>query len=342
MLKNDDVISWLMEGDPAIRWQAMRDLLDAPEEKWRAERRRTQNEGWGKQLLAKQGADGVWGGGLYSPKWISSTYTLLALVDIGLPPDCEPARRGTQIALDGLYGTAADDALYQRTNTYDQCVSGMLVQLAAYFGIAADRVNLMVTSLIENCTPDGGWNCRIKRRPFPHHSSFHTTINVLEGLRGTVERGIYAGNKAVLAAEAGAREMLLNHKLFRSHRTGRIIDERWMLLSYPPRWHYDVLRALDYFRRSGAGCDPRLQESIDLLICRRRPDGRWPLQHKHRARAYFDMERTGGPSRWNTLRALRVLKWWNRDEQEFETQQSGAEDKKCNPAFRLAGPDSIA
>jgi hypothetical protein len=313
MLNDDNIIDWLMEGDPAIRWQVMRDLLDAPEAEWQTERRRTQNQGWGAQLLAEQDARGVWGGGLYSPKWISSTYTLLTLVGIGLPPDCEPARRGAQIALDGLYGLDAGDALYQRTNQFDQCVGGMFVQLAAYFGIARERVTVMVKSLIENRISDGGWNCRINRKPLPHHSSFHTTINVLEGLRETVERSIYPQKKAVLTAESGAREMLLNHGLFRSHRTGKMIDERWTLLSYPPRWHYDMLRALDYFRRASAARDPRLQESIDLLISRRRTDGRWPVQNKHRARDYFDMEKTGGPSRWNTLRALRVLRWWNRE-----------------------------
>jgi hypothetical protein len=212
-----------------------------------------------------------------------------------------------------LYGLEADDALYQRTNNFDQCVSGMLVQLAAYFGIATERVNVMVKSLIENRMPDGGWNCRIKCKPLPHHSSFHTTINVLEGLREAVERNIYPNKKAVLKAEAEAREMLLNHGLFRSHRTGKVIDARWTMLSYPPRWHYDMLRALDYFRRSGAKRDPRLQESIDLLISRRRPDGYWPVQNKHRALVYFEMEKTGGPSRWNSLRALRVLRWWNRE-----------------------------
>jgi hypothetical protein len=311
-----NVINWLMEGDPAIRWQVMRDLLDAPKAKWQAERRHTQNAGWGSQLLAKQDARGVWGGGLYSPKWISSTYTLLALIGIGIPPDCEPARRGALVALDGLYGLEADDALYRRTNEFDQCVSGMLVQLSAYFGIAADRINVMVRSLIENRMPDGGWNCRIKRKPRPHHSSFHTTINVLEGLRETAERGVYPKAKAILEAESEAREMLLNHRLFRSHRTGEVIDERWILLSYPPRWHYDILRALDYFSSAGAERDPRLQESIDLLISRRRPDGRWPVQHKHRALEYFCMEKTGSPSRWNTLRALRVLRWWNNDQRK--------------------------
>jgi hypothetical protein len=243
------------------------------------------------------------------------------LVGIGLPPNCAPARRGAQIALDGLFGLEAGVTLYKRTNDFDQCVSGMLVQLAAYFGIAVERVNVMVQSLLENHIADGGWNCRIKRKPRPSHSSFHTTINVLEGLRETVKGNGCAQATAVLAAEAGARELLLRHSLFRSHRTGDIIDDRWTQLSYPPRWHYDVLRALDYFARAGAGRDPRLQESIELLISRRRPDGRWPVQHKHPARVYFDMEKTGGPSRWNTLRALRVLRWWN--EGDKKTCSSG-------------------
>lgn len=307
----DDTINWLMEGDPAIRWQVMRDLLDIPEREWRDERRRTREEGWGAQLLARQDSDGIWGGGLYSPKWISSTYTLLALVGIGVPRNCRAARRGARIALDGLFGTKADDGLYRRTNEFDQCVSGMLVQMAAYFGVASSRVNVMVRSLLENRLSDGGWNCRIKRKPLPRHSSFHTTINVLEGLRETAERGFYSCMGDIEEAETGAQEMLAAHGLFRSHRTGKVIDERWTRLSYPPRWHYDILRALDYFARAGAPRDRRLQESIDLLISRRRSDGCWPVQHKHPALVYFDMEKTGGPSRWNTLRALRVLRWWN-------------------------------
>ncbi len=311
MKRMSAIIHWLMEGDPAIRWQVMRDLLDRPEAEWQAERQRTQVEGWGAQFLAKQDANGVWGGGLYSPKWISSTYTLLTLISIGLPPECEQARHGAQLTLDGLYGVATDDDLYHRTNDYDQCVSGMMVQLASYFGLAGERVNVMVKSLLENRIQDHGWNCRIKRKPAPRHSSFHTTINVLEGLRATVERGVYVRTKTILAAETEAREMLLNHRLFRSHRTGEIIDKRWTLLSYPPRWRYDMLRALDYFSRAGAQRDPRLQESIDILISRRLRDGSWPVQHKHPARVFFDMEKTGGPSRWNTLRALRVLRWWN-------------------------------
>ena len=244
-----NILDWLMEGDSAIRWQVMRDLLDAPEKEWRSERRRTLAEGWGARFLSGQDSEGVWGGGLYSPKWISSTYTLLTLADIGVPRDCAGARRGTRVALDGLYGLEAGDSLYKRTNDFDQCVSGMLVRLACYFGVGAARVNVMVQSLLENRMPDGGWNCRIKRRPRPVHSSFHTTINVLEGLREAAEQETGAHAEKIREAEAGAREMLLRHGLFRSHRTGLIIDKRWTLLSYPPRWHYDLLRALDHFAR---------------------------------------------------------------------------------------------
>jgi hypothetical protein len=237
--------------------------------------------------------------------------SLLILAGIGLPPDCFHGRRGAQIALDGLFGLEADDDLYRRTTEYDQCVSGMFVQLASYFGIALERVNVMVKSLLENRMSDGGWNCRIIQTPLPSHSSFHTSINVLEGLREAVERGVCMHEKSVLAAEAEARELLLRHGLFRSSRTGEIIDRPWLLLSYPPRWHFDILRALDYFARADAKRDLRLKESVDLLISRRRPDGRWPVQNKHRALVYFDMEKVGSPSRWNTLRSLRVLRWWN-------------------------------
>jgi hypothetical protein len=306
------LMTWLLEGDPAIRWQVLRDLMDAPATQWKGERLRTLKEGWGRRFLDEQDDCGLWGGGLYSPKWTSTTYTLLTLADIGLPPSCKPAKRAAKLVLDGLFGLRADNALYKRTNEFDQCISGMAVRLASCFGVGGERVRVMVQSLLENRMPDGGWNCRIKRKPRPSHSSFHTTINVLEGLREAAERGICLQSKPILEAEAEAREMLLRHRLFRSHRTGTVIDPRWTLLSYPPRWHYDVLRALDYFARANADRDPRLEESIQFLVSRRRPDGRWPVQHKHKARVYFDMEKTGEPSRWNTLRAIRVLRWWGR------------------------------
>lgn len=306
----DEIITWLMAGDPAIRWQTMRDLLDAPNDEWQAERRHTLESGWGAQLLAHQNADGGWGDGVYSPKWTSATYTLLTLCSIGIPPECAAAQRGAQLVLDSLLGAQRDGAFQRKLQECDRCIVGMILQIAVYFRIDDERIDAIVDNLLNEMMPDGGWNCRRHRRPEPHHSSFHTTFNVLDGLREYVESFDGARHADALVAEQGALELMLQHRLFKSDKTGEIINPKFTLFSHPHRWHYDVLRGLDAFARIGAPRDERLQDAIDLLHERRRKDGLWPVQHKYTGRVFFDMEKIGGASRWNTLRALRILRWW--------------------------------
>jgi hypothetical protein len=169
----------------------------------------------------------------------------------------------------------------------------------------------MVENLLLELMPDGGWNCRRLRKPKPHHSSFHTTFNVLDGLREWLEgTPKHAIRSQVLDAEKSALELMLEHRLFKSDKTGKVIDPRFTLLSYPHRWYYNVMRGLEYFARANAPRDERLRDAIELLNSRRRADGSWPVQHKYAGKVFFEMEKTGGPSRWNTLRALRVLQWW--------------------------------
>lgn len=307
-----DVLAWLVAGDPAIRWQVMRDLLDAPTARWQAERRRTAGEGWGARLLALQDTDGRWGGGIYSPKWTSTTYTLLTLVDIGVPADHAAAQRGARLVIDSLLGPALDEAFHRHLRECDRCIVGMILRICAYFGIRDARIDAIINNILDEVMPDGAWNCRRHRRPEPHHSSFHTTLNVLEGVREYVEAGGKHRRAALAAAERGALELLLQHKLFRSDKTGAVIDARFTLLHYPHRWHYDVLRGLAYFARCDVPRDPRLGEAIDLLRRARADDGRWPNQGEYAGKHFFRLEPGREPSRWNTLRALRVLRWWTR------------------------------
>lgn len=309
----DATIDWLMQGDPAIRWQVMRDLLDAPETEWQAERRRTLTEGWGARYLAQQDPDGRWGGGIYSPKWISTTYTLLTLYQIGLPPEHAGARQGARLVIDRILGPACDEAFLKNLKEMDRCIVGMVLQLALYFGIEDERIQAIVTNLMEERMPDGAWNCRKGRDKHVHHSSFHTTFNVLDGLREYLERGYPAQREAVLAAEAGALEFMLQHRLYKSHQTGDEIRPAFGQLSFPFHWHYDVLRGLEYFARANAQRDPRLQDAVDLLLQKRSQDGKWKIELIHSSgKVFFNMETRSGPSRWNTLRALRVLRWWER------------------------------
>ncbi len=306
----NDVISWLMAGDAAIRWQTMRDLLDAPEQEWKAEQQRTLESGWGAQFLARQDANGTWGGGIYSPKWISTTYTLLTLHSIGIPRACEAAQRGTALMLDKLLGATCDSEFHRKLEACDRCIVGMILQLAVYFQMDDARIEAMVDNLLLEMMPDGAWNCRRMRKPRPHHSSFHTTFNVLDGLRAYLEWHNGARRNDVLAAEQSALEFMLQHRLYKSDKTGEIINKKFTMLALPYRWQYDILRGLDYFAQVGAPRDERMQDAIDLLQAKRSDDGFWPVQQKYSGKVFFEMEKIGGPSRWNTLRALRVLRWW--------------------------------
>ncbi len=309
----NNLIPWLMDGDPAIRWQTMRDLEGAPTNQWQAEQRRTLTEGWGSQFLALQTPDGMWGGGIYSPKWISTTYTLLTLCAIGIPRDHPPAQRAVALVLEKELGSTCNDLFLRNLKAYDRCIVGMDLTLAAYFGIRDARMDAIVENLLSETLPDGGWNCRHPRAK-PHHSSFHTTFNVLEGLREWLDTTPeHALRNDVLEAEKRALEFMLEHRLFKSDKTGEIIHHNFTMLSYPHRWYYNVLRGLAYFARVNAPREERLQDAIALLISRRHADGTWPVQHKYSGKVFFNMEKVGGPSRWNTLRALRVMQWWEMD-----------------------------
>lgn len=288
---------WLLDSDPSIRWQAMRDLGLAPEREWSAERSRVAGEGWGARLLDLQAADGNWGGGVYSPKWVSTTYTMLLLRHLGVDPRDQRMQTATDLVEERV--TMSGPFFDYSTET---CVTGMVLALGAYF---LDDASAMPQpeKLFERQREDGGWNCKVGS----DRSSFHTTISVLEGLL-EYERAI-GGDPTVKASRERAHEYLLERRLMYSLRTGELVNPRWLLMSFPPRWHYDVLRGLDYLRDAGESPDPRCDEAVEMVRSKRRADGTWPLQGRHAGKVHFEMERPGEPSRWNTLRVLRILDW---------------------------------
>lgn len=302
---------WLMEGDAAICWQTMRDLLDAPRAKWEAERKKVATTGWGARFLSYRDANGTWGGGIYSPKWISTTYTLLQLRELGLDNENADAQRGTRLVLDAELGAGQSQGLSEHLERMDLCVAGMDVALAVYFRVADARVDALIQHLLEYEMPDGGWNCRCKKARGVTHSSFHTTFNVLDGLRGYLEAGHRKYRAPILEAEARALELLYQHRLFRSDKTGKIIHPQFIVFAHPYRWHYDVLRGLDYMQRAHAPRDPRVSEAIELVRAKQRSDGFWSAPDPYAGKRFFRMEEGSAPSRWNTLRALRVLRWWD-------------------------------
>lgn len=301
------VADWLLEGDPSIRWQVFRDLLGRAPRTVDAERRRTAREGWGARLLALQESSGGWGGGLYNPKWTSTTYTLLLARDLGLPEGHPRILDGCRLLLDERLRPDGGLDFSRPRRASEPCITGMILSTAAFFRLPGARLDSLAAHLLGRQMPDGGWNCQDERGAT--HSSFHTTILALEGLFDYEQAG-GAHAAAARAAQAAGREFLLRHQLFRSHRTGAIVHPAMTRFAFPPRWHYDVLRGLEYFRAANAP-DPRLGAAIALVHKRRGKDGRWPLQNRYPGRTHFEMETPGEPSRWNTLRALRVLKWWD-------------------------------
>jgi hypothetical protein len=296
---DDRTRDWLLDADPSIRWQAMRDLGLAPASTWAAERARVSKEGWGARLLDLQGEDGNWGGGVYSPKWVSTTYTLLLLRHLGIDPRSERMESATALVHEKV--TMSGPFFSYSAET---CVTGMVLALGSYFLDDASALP-QPEKLLERQREDGGWNCRVSSK----RSSFHTTISVLEGLL-EYERAV-GGDPAVKAARERAHEYLLQRRLMYSLRSGEPINSRWLLMSFPPRWHYDVLRGLDYLRDAATQPDPRCDEAVQMIRSKQRGDGTWPLQGRHAGEVHFEMESPGKPSRWNTLRALRVLGWYD-------------------------------
>jgi hypothetical protein len=302
-------MEWLLDSDPSIRWQVMRDLGDEPVETIAAERSRVASAGWGARLLALQNPDGTWGHPQSKRKWESTLYTLQVLRHMGLDPASAPARRAVGLLRDTFtWGPEFGDASFFEGET-EPCINGGVLALGGYFGEVSDR---LAERLVGEQLEDGGWNCEA---PNSRRSSFHSTICVLEGLlEYQTARGATA---AVTAATTRGQEYLLDRRLFRRRSTGEVIDRKWSHFSFPANWHYDVLRGLDYLRSAGVAPDERAAEAVALIAAARQPDGRWLLHYPHpdppRRWTYpldFEMEREGEPSRWNTLRALRVLAWF--------------------------------
>jgi len=301
------VVDWLLDSDPAIRWQVLRDLTDEPADVVAAERAKIASEGWGARLLALQRPDGYWAGGALFPEWTSTTHTLLVLRLLGLDPTIGPARRAAALVRDNVKWEHAGEAYF--AGEVEPCINGKTVAIGSYFG---QDVRAIVDRLLGEQLTDGGWNCEAENGST--RSSFHTTIDVLEGLL-QYERAKGA-SADVTAARHQGEKYLLDRRLFRRLSTGAVVDPEWLLFSFPPRWYYDVLRGLDYLRSAEVEPDQRVAEAIDLVRSKRSPGGRWPLENPHPGRpgsVHFDMDDgEGKPSRWNTLRAMRVLDWYER------------------------------
>jgi len=308
-----DAIDWLLAGDPAIRWQVLRDLTAADPAEVAAERARVEHEGWGAALLARQGPDGLWAGGACFPAdhrgdepgqpWTATMHTLQTLQLLGLDPTCASARR--TIALVAEHGRWEHAGQPYFEGEVEPCINGRTIETGAYFGV---DVTALVERVLTEPLADGGWNCEAEHGSV--RSSFDTTINVVEGLLAH-ERAT-GGSDAERASRRAGEEYLLERGLFRRLSTGHVAVPAYLDLAFPFYWHHDVLRALDHFRRAGGDPDPRLADAVEVVRAKRQPDGRWLLDRVHPGRVHLDLEGpVGTASRWNTLRALRVLAWWD-------------------------------
>ncbi|HTS62641.1 MAG TPA: hypothetical protein VMH28_11500 [Candidatus Acidoferrales bacterium] len=307
------VLDWLLDSDPAIRWQVLRDLVHAPAEVVAAERARVAAEGWGARLLALQGEDGQWAGGACFPAegwrrgdegqpWTATLPTLQLLHDFGVDPRSDRARRAVALVRDHCRWEHAGQPFF--SGEVEPCINGRTVTLGVYFNQDVDGV---VARLLSEQLNDGGWNCEAENGSV--RSSFATTINVLEGLLA-FERAT-GGSAQSIAARRRGEEYLLERNLFRRKSTGEVVNPAWLQFSFPARWHYDVLRALEYFRSARDLPDTRMDEAIGLLRSKQQPDGTWLLEYTHPGKVHFALEDGDSrPSRWNTLRALRVLGWY--------------------------------
>ena len=309
------VIRWLLDSDPSIRWQVMRDLTDAPADEVRAERIRVATEGAGARLLALQAPDGRWGGAAWNRGWDSTMHVLWLLRELGLDPASDEAQRAVGLVRDRVtwQGCGPQEC---GDNTFfagevEPCINGQVAVSGAYFG---QEVRGILDRLLSEQLPEGGWNCEAANGST--RASFNSTICVLEAL---LEYELAGGScPEVTAARLRGQEYVLERRLFRRRSTGEVIERdrkggsRWTRFAFPTWWHYDVLRGLEYLRRAGVTPDERVAEAIELVASKRDGDGRWPLETRYPGRMPVETdEGEGRPSRWNTLRALRVLDWYS-------------------------------
>jgi hypothetical protein len=298
-----EVLEWLLNGDISIQYQVYRDILKI---NMPGLKERIATEGWGKEFLSFRNKDGHWGLKFYQPKWTSTHYTLLDLKNLSIS---NQQKEITETIRKIVHENKSTDGGINPIGTKsksDVCINGMFLNYASYFETNENDLRSVVDCILSLQMKDGGFNCQLNRKG-ASHSSLHSTLSVLEGILEYTRMGYTYRILELRKAEDASREFILQHKLFRSDHTGEIIDPKMLLLSYPSRWRYDILRALDYFQSAGIGFDVRMTDALDVLIQKQRPDGKWSLQAKHPGLTHFDMEKPGTANRWNTLRALRVL-----------------------------------
>ncbi|MDG4787929.1 hypothetical protein O7626_18615 [Micromonospora sp. WMMD1102] len=312
---------WLLDSDPALRWQVERDLLHLPTQVWAATRARVATDGFGARLLALQDPDGQWAGGAFFPvgfdfddagawerdgqPWTATTWTLNTLREWGLDPD---VLAGTAERLAAHCRWEYDNLPYWGGEV-DCCINSWTLSNGLWLGADVDG---LVDWFLAHRLPDGGWNCEWVDGAT--RSSFHSTLNTLKGLLD-YER-VTGDRERVRAARRAGEEYLLTRGLYRRLSTGEPVGPWALRFGYPFRWGYSVLNAADYFRAAaihdGSAPDERMADAIALIRAARQPDGTWLQAGWHRGQVWFEVDVPAGePSKWLTCYATRVLRWWD-------------------------------
>ena len=304
-MNNQQIINWLLEGDVSIQYQVWRDLLGSDKKELQI---RIANEGWGNSILSKRNSDGQWGDRFYQPKWISTHYTLLDLRNLNIPSNNEIVQETIELILQNNMADDGGIQLGPSTSQHsDVCVNGMFLNYASYFKTPEKKLHSIIDSILIEIMPDGGFNCRTTRSG-AKHSSLHSTISVLEGFFEFIKAGHTYRKEEIISSQKSSIEFILLHQLFLSDRTSQIINKNFLKLTYPCRWKYDILRAMDFFQYAEIEWDNRMKAAIAVLKTKQNNEGSWNMPAAHPGQVHLVMETAGKPSRWNTLRVLRVLK----------------------------------
>ncbi|MBI5539335.1 MAG: hypothetical protein HY951_04700 [Bacteroidia bacterium] len=305
-MTDKEIISWLLDGDVSIQFQVYRDLLNIEKPQLR---KKIESQGWGLKYLSYRLPNGHWGRSFYQPKWISSHYTLLDLKNLNVSPDNKLIKETLDIIFENEKGPDGGILPIGTTKKTDVCVNGMVLNYSSYFKVKEDLLESVVDCILAQKMSDGGFNCQYNRIG-AKHSSLHSTLSVLEGIYEYKIKGYKYRLKELEKAKSESEEFILMHKLFKSDKTGNIIKPNFLKLYYPSRWYYDILKALDYFQYAKVKYDSRMNDAINIIYNKRNKDGLWNLAAHHPGQIHFEMEQPGKPSRMNTLRALRVLKYY--------------------------------
>lgn len=307
MKPKSDLLDWLMAGDASIVWQVMRDIIDANNKEFSKIRCQIGKEGWGKKLLSFQDKNGLWSGELYNKKWISTVYSLYLLKKFGFLPNEKTYFSCKQLFDGGIFNN--EEIRFSRNQKLrDNGVTGLVLGLMCYFNLNDDRIHNIAEYLSSSQNKNGSWY--YDNKPGADRYSFDNTLIVLRGLL-EYEQRYGSENRKIAKAKYQGEKFLLKHGLFKVLGKNIPINKKWLLFSFPCYWFYDVLNSLDYFRESG-NKDERLKDAIDLVIEKQNENGTWNLQNVHKGKVFFEMEKSGKPSRWNTLRCLRIIKWWEK------------------------------